>query len=157
VQCQAGGAAAGVGLEGNLCVDNLVEEIPLALREYREPRLPRSLHEKLVAFTSDGQDEVRPELVFANVPLEHLRINGDFVGLLGRGGGRALSLNPLGRRVGAVLVQRQACGAPAGIGPEGNLRIDDLEEEIALALRENLDLGLAGGLAKELVALARNR
>jgi hypothetical protein len=42
-------------------------------------------------------------------------------------------------------VQRQAGGAAAGIGLEGNLRVDDLEEEIPLALRIDLELGLAGG------------
>jgi hypothetical protein len=37
------------------------------------------------------------------------------------------------------------------------LRIDDLEKIIALALGKYLDLRLAGGLSKEVIALTSNR
>ena len=51
------------------------------------------------------------------------------------------------------LVQRQAGGAAAGVGIKGDLGVDDLQEKIALALGENLEFRLAGGLRKELIAL----
>ena len=93
VQRQAGGAAIGIGLEGNLGVDNLVEEVALALRKNLDLGLAGGLGKELVAFAGDGQDEVRPQLVLADVSVEKLRINGNLLVLLGRRQqGRVLSL-----------------------------------------------------------------
>ena len=133
VQRQAGGAAGSIGLKGNLGVDHFVEEIPLALRKNLDLGLAGGLGKELIAFAGDSQDEVRGQLVLADVSVKDLRIDGNLLVLLGRG--RSPSIR-FARQVMAVLVQGQAGGTAAGIGLEGNLRIDNLVEEIPLASPE---------------------
>jgi hypothetical protein len=60
--------------ERDLRVDDLVEEVALALRKDLEPRLTRELRIEMRVIARDGEEDVRCELVAAGVVIEELRI-----------------------------------------------------------------------------------
>ena len=64
--------------------------------------------------------------------------------------------DPRGAQVGAALMQDQLGRRPPAVGDEGDLRGDRLVEELAIALGKQLELGLAGELREQPVALPRD-
>lgn len=58
-----------IGLKGDLCIDDLQEEVFIALGEHLQFCLTRRLREETVPFPSDGQYEIGCQLVGANVSI----------------------------------------------------------------------------------------
>ena len=73
-----------IGIEGDLSVDHLEEELPFAFGEQLELRLSRELQVKLIAVARDCQNGVRPHLVAPDIAVESLGVNRDLFMLLGR-------------------------------------------------------------------------
>src|SRR5437763_12549913 len=88
--------------ERELRVEVFDKEVVNAFGEDLESRLTRGLRVEMAAVARDRQDEIRRELVSANVSVKDLRIDGN---LLVRFRRRRLAFHSLSRMVGAVLMQ----------------------------------------------------
>src|SRR5208282_886760 len=84
MQDQLGGAAAAVGNKSDLCINDFQKIIAVAFGKDLKLRLAGSLFEEVVAFSRDGDDEIRGQLVASEVTLEQLGIDGDLLMLFGR-------------------------------------------------------------------------
>ena len=84
VQNQLGRAALIIGLESYLGVDDFVEVFTIAFRKYLGLALSGRLYKQVVAFAGHGEDEVWSQLVLANIAIEQIRIDGDFLAFLRR-------------------------------------------------------------------------
>jgi hypothetical protein len=109
VQGQPSRSALAVNFERNLRVDDFQEKLAWALGKYLDFRLPGGLRKKMIAFTCNGQDEIRREFVMANISIEQFWIDGDLFVLLRW---RPLAFHPFRVLVQAALMQNQfACSA----------------------------------------------
>ena len=81
MQDQFGSAAMAVGNESDPRIDDFEKVIAFALGEYLEFGLPSRLHEKMIAFLRNANDEVRGQLIASYIAPEHLRVYLDFLSL----------------------------------------------------------------------------
>src|SRR3954447_25400026 len=133
--------------ERELRVDDFQEEVALVLSEDLDSRLTRGLRVEMVAFARDAQDEIRSELVAADVFLEDGGVQLHFLALFRRA-------DQIARRVVAVLMEHDARCASGVVDDERQLGVDDLEKKLAGTFGEDFESRLVGGLCVELVALA---
>ncbi len=77
MQHERGGIALRISLEGDPGVDGAVEEAPLPFGEHFQLRLPGGLDEQPLPVAGNVDDEFGPDLVVADIALEHGRIDGD--------------------------------------------------------------------------------
>src|SRR3954447_24287681 len=140
--------------ERELRVEVFDKEVVKALGEDLESRLTGSLRVEMAAVARDAHDEIRRELVAANVSVKDLRIDGNLLVLFHRW---RLAFNSLRRMVGAVLMVYQTGRATACIDDERHLRVEVFEKEVAGTLGENLEPPLTGSLRVKPVPVPRDR
>ena len=106
--------------ECELRVDHLQEKFALALGEDFESRLVGGLGVELVAFAGDGDDEIRGELVAADVFLEDGGVHLHFLALFRRleeweGGIEKMEADVVGAGVSSTCSRgrRRRCGSSA--------------------------------------------
>src|SRR5438552_14180562 len=147
MEYETGRATVCIDDERELRVEVFDKEVAGALGEDLEPPLTGSLRVEPVAVPRDRQDEIRSELVAADVFLEngglHLHLIARFQGL-----------DRIPGRVAAVLMEHEARCSAARVDDEGDLGVDHLQEKLAGTLGEDFESRLVGGLCVELVALA---
>ena len=88
VEDDLGSAALRAWNEADLGVDSFEEIVGGRFGEEFELGLARGLKEKMIAFARDGENEIRGELIAANVAIEQFGIDGNFLVLLGGVGER---------------------------------------------------------------------
>ena len=101
-----------------------------------------------------AQDEIRRELVAADVSVKDLRIDGNLLVLFRRW---RLAFQSLRRMVGAVLMVYETGRAAVCIDDERDLRVEVFEKEVAGTLGEDLEPPLTGSLRVQPVAVPRDR
>src|SRR5262245_35067311 len=75
MQRQAWGAAADVGIKGDLRFDDLQKIFTLTFREYLEARLARCLKEQVITLPRYGEKECRRDLIATDKSVVNFRVD----------------------------------------------------------------------------------
>src|SRR5712671_6390733 len=152
VQNHCNDLSAGVALEVELRLDNLVKELVRGAREDWEGGLPRELCFEMIALERDIEHGTEIEPVFADVITERGGVERDFLGL-----GRKLGRAQFRGRTVAVLVQDESIYHAHGIAREAYADYRNVGEKLIRRRRENGDRTLSGCPGEKPVVHAEHR